>query len=259
LSHPNVPAGWKLFANIVPRYRLNPPEEMEGLELDSQVNVVCSGGLRLGRRKEWLSGAQPRSVAISGVEQDTVVKIDGESVLVTSDGNIPTDGRVFGSGVHTIEAGKYRTSFEVIEPELNALAYPVQKEACLSVALPPGKWTVIGANPEQINGVLDAGRQGAIFKLDFVAVWAVRVGAGPGAVVVSLQVVPLAFSLLGKQRKVPRSARRELWASQIYSAAVRRPHVYAFSSEAEAGAISLLWRDYVMAAKGLKRQWRKDR
>jgi hypothetical protein len=255
-SHPNVPGGWRLFANIVPQHRVDVPNELEGLDLDSQISVVCSGGLRLGRRREWLLGAEPKSITVSGVDQSTVVTIDNESVPLSQDGTVVTDGRMFGRGVHTIEAGGYRASFEVVEPELNVPVSQAEVGAAGPVVLPPGKWTVVGANPGEISGVLDAGRQGAIFRPGFIAVWAVRVGAGPGAVVVSVAALPLRFSQLNERGRAP-AGRIQLWASLIYSAAVRRPDLRALSSHAEAGAISLLWREYVKAAKTIKRQWRK--
>lgn len=258
ISHPNIPSGWKLFTNVLPEREIEIPDGLDALDLDTQVNIICSGGLRLGRRREWLAGAPPKKIVITGLEKSDIVRMDGQEVSLSEDGVIQTNGHLFEPGLHTIEAAGHRTTFEIVEPEISAAITPTRLDSARLVTLPSGRWTLIGSVPGEISGPIVAGRLGAICKPDFDPAWAISVGAGPGAIVASIEPEPpLPYQL--RSFKPKRASQVQYWATLIYDAAVRRPEFSSLRSTSNDEQIRTIWPEYVGVAKKIKRQWRKAR
>ena len=59
-NHPGLPEGWRLFTGIKPQRRgETPPAGLEALAVEAAVDLIPTGGLRLGSRWAWLNGAPP--------------------------------------------------------------------------------------------------------------------------------------------------------------------------------------------------------
>jgi hypothetical protein len=253
IMHSNVPLGWTLFTNVKPDRYVEVPNGLDALALDSQVNIICSGGLRLGRRAEWLAGSPPK-IVVTGVGDGDVVTLDEELMSLGEDGSLLVDGKLSEPGVHYVRAGGVRRTVEIVRPRIGRAAFQPPIRNRKYVALPPGQWALIGADPGSATGVVANGRPGGICSADFDPVWAISVGAGPGATVMSLtKEPPPPLRELRPKTKV--GGRVQQWAALIYSAAVRRPALRSLSGPADDRAKSV-WRDYVRAVKQMKRQWR---
>jgi hypothetical protein len=255
-SHSNIPAGWKLFTNVRPERRADIPDGLDALDLDSQVNIICSGGLRLGRRREWLLGAPPK-IVVTGLENEDVIKLDGDVVTLANDGTLQTNGHLFEPGPHSVEAGGHRTTFEIVEPQISHPTFATRLDTSHCVTLPPGRWTLLGAVPGQMIGPIMAGRRGVIFRADFDPVWAISVGTGPGAVVVNIKVISPQPDQV-KRFKSKRRASLQHWASQIYDAVVRRPVLNSLFPAVSGDRITAVWTEYVKIAKQIRREWRNS-
>ncbi len=255
LTHSNVPSGWTLFTAVKPDRYVEVPNGLDGLALDSQVNIICSGGLRLGRRAEWLAGSPPK-ILVTGVQDGDAITLDDERVSLAEDGSLQVEGKLSEPGVHYVRAGSVRRTVEIVRPRIGRTAFQPPTRNRKYVALPPGQWTLIGAEPGAATGVAVNGRPGAICSADFDPVWAISVGAGPGATVMSLTKEPPPppgeFPL---KNKVGR--RVQQWAALIYSAAVRRPTLRSLSAVSTDDRVKLVWREYVRTVKQMKRQWRR--
>jgi hypothetical protein len=256
ISHPNIPIGWALFTDVRPQRRANVPDGLDALDLDTQVNIICSGGLRVGRRREWLAGAPP-NIVITGLERGDEVKVDGIVVMLSQDGIVQRNGHSFEPGIHSIEAGGQRTTFEIVEPQIGNKV-PLRPNPVRYVTLPQGQWTLIGAVPGEASGLITAGRQGVIRAPDFDPIWAISVGSGPGALVLSLKIPPRApHSVVRLRPKREPGAQR--WVGVVYEAAIRRPHLNSLFPTESNDQINTIWAAYVRIAKQIKREWRNSR
>ena len=180
LSHPAVPEGWRLFSGIVPRSSGTPPYGLDALTIESTTTVILRGGLRVGRRTAWLSGAPP-TILVGGAEGLTTT-IDGRPAVVTNGVlNAPQPLTV---GTHVVEAGRAHKRLEIVAPEgrwdaCTPLIDTVNGPIRHSVALPSGVWTIIGARPDQATRVACSER-GTLLTVPFLPVWAVSVGTRRG-------------------------------------------------------------------------------
>ena len=169
------------------RYETNVPTELESLYVESSVDIVLSGGLRLGKKSAWLLGAPPRLI-ITGLQQGQQPKINGIPVTISEDGNLADLSHLMEPGVHFIEVGSLRKKIEIVEPQIN-FSYrkhdlnPIHVTGS-HIALPPGNWTIVGANPGEVAQATYESQQGVIVKSSFQAVCAIEVSWTSGARVI---------------------------------------------------------------------------
>lgn len=258
-NYPNMPVGWRLFSAVKPVQRVSVPEGLEDLEVDSSIQLVPLGGLRLGRRWAWLNEAPPK-LLIAGADPATKVTIDGEDVQIAADGSISVDGRLAQPGVHIIEAGRLRRRVEILEAQTPLRATGLSARADQhTVALPGGRWTVVGASPGELVVAHGGHWAGSVLRCPFQPVWAVSVGAGPGASVMGLTDSPPAPEPFRPARGKQALRNVETWASCIYNAAIRRPILgYAFNAS-PTPRLAEVWRLYVESARQVKRTLRAHR
>jgi hypothetical protein len=257
VSYPNLPRGWRLFTNIRPDHEVDVPEGLDALSLANEVDIICAGGLRLGRRRRWLAGAPPK-IIVTGLEKDELVKVDGHTVNVNEDGVLQLNGVSLGPGDHVIDAGSLERTIEIAEPQIRPLEQQNGFEAREHyVALPAGRWYLVGAVPGQITGCIEVRRGGTICKANFDLVWAINVGAGPGATVASIERVPLSPAVTDLKSISTRHLQQ--WVSIIYDAAIRRPRLASLLPNSDAMLIDAVWKQYRRLAQNTKRQWRSNR
>lgn len=259
-----LPAGWCLFTDLYPRTAGEPPPDMGLLDVESSVALVPEGGLRLGSRWAWLEGATP-TLRLVGRHPDSSVFVDGEAVEIDARGTLLTE--TLGSpGRHLIEtACGVRQRLLVLPGAINPDCLPWlpapkgdNRPTSAAIAVPRGTWTVVGHTPGQ-RTLVRARHEGALVSPPFPVAWAIKVGAGPGAIAIHYHTSKTARNALsvgthlqGQQK--PGALR---WAEVIYQAAVRRPHLVCGSLACDAHRLEELWRDLVRSACALKRASRR--
>ncbi|WP_445626706.1 hypothetical protein [Nostoc sp. DSM 114167] len=258
-----LPDGWCLFRDIkAEKYVANIPSGLESLYVESAVDIVLSGGLRLGKKSAWLLGAPPR-LMITGLQEGQQPKIDGIPITIAEDGTLVDLSHLMHPGVHWIEVGSVCKKIEIVEPEIN---FDKERQNFYRtsvtgshVALPPGNWTIIGANPGEVTqAAIYESQQGIIVKSSFQAAWAIEFGSGTGARVVCLAKSPLSpktlkFSIAKTQ--IPSEIER--WTSLVYNAAIRRPKLASIYDEEKASNLQVAWKAYMQAAREIKRQQKR--
>ncbi len=259
LNHPGLPDGWRLFTGIKPQRRGEaPPTGLEALAVEAGVDLIPTGGLRLGSRWAWLAGAPPRLI-VAGLEVGEPVTIDGEPVAVAEDGMVAGEGYLARPGTHVIEAAGLRRRIEIMEPEVRCRSRePVPRRT--AVALPRGSWTLVGALPGEVTVPALQSRAGAVASCTFPAVWAVEATGVPDARVICILTEPpspgrvLRFATCG-----PVSRSLQTWASAIYNAAIRRPDISTLYGQTCPPAVRSAWVEYAQAARDIKRRFRRAR
>lgn len=257
IDHSSVPEGWRLFSGIVPSNREPPPPDLGTLAVEATATVVLRGGLRLGRRAAWLEGAPP--TILVGGQDGLHASLDGHPVTV-KDGVLDVSDRL-DIGQHVVEVGRVRRRLDIVEAEGKweecASLIPLTDRPIVSVPLPPGRWSVIGARPDQVARGSSWDR-GTLITVDFHPVWAVSLGTRRGASVLCLtEHPPDPDSVDFGSSRPAASAAAWAWTSAIYDANVRRPR---FGWLCERGAdieLRAAWRRYWLASRNLKRRWRR--
>ncbi len=253
VNDPRLPEGWSIIHAFTVQRHIEAPPELEALGIDSNIDLLVSGGLRIGRRWSWVAGAPPR-VLVTGVGAGEAVRVNGAPVAISDSGELTTNGLLSEPGEYLIEAGRARRRIEIVKPRI-AVATPQNGAGAGSVpvALPSRAWTLIGARPGEICRARSAFSRGALASCPFHPVWAVQVGAGPGAdvAVLSRPEQPTKFDLQGETRSVREQCQR--WAGVIYDAHVRRPRFVWTNGTAPFEGVDLVWRQYAAAAKQIKR------
>ena len=178
-----LPSGWRVLLDV----RVRPSDEtmpaheaLEALEVDSAVELMTVGGLRVGRRAAWLVDCPPRLV-VSGMP--THVLVDGRSTKVDPGGLVQLDRGRRGPGIHTIEAGRCHARVEILEASLAEGLPTLLRDLDrteYSLALPGGTWDVLGARAGEILRAELVTR--STVRLPFDPVWAISHGS-PGALV----------------------------------------------------------------------------
>lgn len=257
LNHPAVPAGWRLFTGIKPvRHLATSPSGLEALAVEHAVDLIPRGGLRLGGRWAWIAGAPP-TLMVAGLLPGDAVTIDGGEVGVDENGVLLSGETLTRPGSYLIEAGGLRRRVEIVEPQARN-ATPSRPLEETAVGLPSGRWTLIGSLPGQVASQRLTTPDGAIAFCAFTPIWAIEVGAGPGATVLCLcRDVPKPAVV--KQVPSGKRARRRLgsWASVIYSAAIRHPRLLSIHGDDPTPAIRDGWTVFSRAAGHLKRRLRR--
>ena len=225
--HPMLPNGWSMFRDISSRVHVQSPAGLEALEVDPNIELIVSGGLRVGRRWSWLAGAPPR-IFVSGVKEQDQIKVNGSSVGVSVGGELLSDGVFAEPGEYLVETGSLRRRIQIERPAVS-VQFETDVHKSLDggrdrrIALPQGSWTLIGRSPDQVCYSRGEFFGGTIAGCPFDPIWAVQVGAGPGSVV-ALVTNPRSprMSSVGRLTKQTRKL-IEQWSSVVYAAHIRRP------------------------------------
>ena len=234
-----LPTGWCLFTNVRPVNDTSPPPGLERLAVESDVALVCEGGLRLGRRWTWLEGAPARVRAI-GSRRELVAKIDGQETELDDEGYLPT-AQLAQRGEHVIEIGnRIRRKATVMPGEVHpdCHSWPQSVRSRFPVVLPEGHWFVVGSKPGECLAATIPPDDAAVCP-DFRANWAIRVGARAGATAIHLHAEPEHNSSIEPEPPLeterptskkpggrgPKSVDHasSTWAETIYQANIRRP------------------------------------
>lgn len=262
-THPLLPMGWSIIRDFTARAHVEAPAGLEVLEVDPNIELLVTGGLRIGRRWSWLAGVPPH-VLVSGVETTDQVKVNGGPVEMGENGELLVDEVLSKPGEYLIEAGRMRRRLEIVNPSVRIQASgkrttAADEDKSVRIALPQGSWTLIGRSPEQVGSSCGGFFRGTLASCPFHPVWAIQVGAGPGArvAVLMMPVPPLELELLGlkRQRQIPFAR----WAGVIYEAHIRRPRLVGLNGIVPDENVLLIWKRYVAAAKQIKRTLRGRR
>ena len=255
VNHPQLPEGWSIIRDFAPQMHIEAPTGLETLEIDPNVNLLVSGGLRIGRRWSWLEGAPPR-ILVSGLGTSGEVKVNGEQVEVDDNGNLMINAILTQPGEYLIEAGRVRRRIEIVSPQMSVHDRLGNDDShrTVTVSLPQGLWTLIGASPGEVciaHGPSFV--RGTLASCPFRPVWAVQVDAGPGAQAVVLGELepPRKYEL--RRLRWPARNRWERWASVIYNANIRRPCFCRVNGTVHSEGIEPIWKQYAATAKQIKR------
>jgi hypothetical protein len=246
-----LPNGWLLFRGVVPRSAVTPPPALDAWVVDAQVSITLRGGLRLGRRSLWMSGAAPE--VLVGAPEGVIASIDGQQASVTN-GRLET-GAPLGAGQHVIEVGYERRRFEVVEPVCDvehACDLAPSDERAFTVPLPAGCWTVIGAPGEVLTTRSDY--PGTLLSSSFRPVWAISSPSRGKPDVIALTSnlrIPVDLSRC-RNDDATRS-----WVALVYSTGVRHPPIGWVGGSVPEVDLRQAWRIYWRASKDLKRRWRR--
>ena len=268
-----LPIGWRLFTGVRPVRESPPPPGLERLAVETDIQLVCEGGLRLGRRWTWLEGA-PARVRVVGSHSALAVKMNGHKVEVGEDGFIPNE-LLANSDRHLIEVGnRIRRTVTVlaggVSPDCTPWPRPCDQHT--PVALPEGDWFVVGSEPGECLAVV-VPRGGSLLCPDFPARWAIRVGAGSGATAIHIHGEPSrsppgGSSPLPGAEGPPHEIRQERrskletsasveWAETIYRANVRKPMLGCGSGCSRAD-LGTEWRRLADRARKWKRNMKRQ-
>lgn len=259
LRHPSVPEGWQLFTGFRVQRRALPSLSLEALVVEETVNLIPTGGLRLGGRWAWLAGAPPQ-LGVTGIEKGEPVMIDGEQVSVSEDGTLDIDRRLARPGVYVVETSGLRRRIEIVEPAFTASAAAGAARATNAVALPPGSWFLLGAIPGEVATPAFQSDAGAVAACPFKAIWAIELHGGHAARVLCLTLAQPAYN--HSQGLPVRGAAARLissWVSTIYDAAIRHAPVERLHGTANGNEVALAWGKYARVASDIKRRIRKAR
>jgi hypothetical protein len=251
----------------VARRLADAPAGLESLDVQANIGLIPSGGIRLGNRWSWLQGAPPR-VIVTGAEPGLSVTVDGRPADVDENGLLRSDGSLTTLGAHVIQVGSVRRTVEIVEPSIHVASPPQparldSASAPVMLALPAGRWTVVGATPGQVARPEHAFRGGTIVACAFSPAWAIQVGAGRGATVLNVFPGPGAPSSpqIPRGKNITALCGSDIrdWTSAIYDAAVRHPRIERLNREHDPVTASASWKAYARCASHIKRMIRSSR
>ncbi|MXZ02361.1 MAG: hypothetical protein F4Y88_01425 [Chloroflexi bacterium] len=263
VSDPRLPNGWSMFRDVSARVAMGPPAGLEALEVDEDIRLVVEGGLRIGRSWSWIMGAPPRLV-VSGVEAHERVTVNGAPVEVDVNGRLLGGGIFDEPGDYLIEVGRLRRRITMEQPQVSVhrqadLRKPPEADQQKTIALPVGSWTLIGNSPIQVTYRHGAFFRGTIASCPFHPIWAIKVGAGPGALVAATGDPSPLIRLSVRSLKGRALTLAEQWSNVVYSAHIRRPQFVGLNGTVPDEAIGRIWAEYVSLAKAIKRSLKKLR
>ena len=262
-SHSLLPNGWSMFRDFSARIPVEVPAGLEALEVDPNIELIVAGGLRIGRSRSWLTGAPPQ-ILVSGMEAHDRVRVNGASVGVSASGKLLAGGVLTEPGEYLIEAGSRRRRIEIERPQVSVQSQAGLRESLDAgrsrrIALPHGSWTLIGNSPDQICYLHGNFFRGTVGSCPFHPIWAVQVGAGPGAVV-AVAAYPSPPRMLSLRRLTKQTRTLiEQWSSVVYAAHIRRPSFVGLYGAVPDEGIVDVWRNYAALAKEIKRRLKKPR
>ena len=263
VSHSLLPNGWSMFRDVSAHVHVEAPSGLEALEVDPNIELIVSGGLRIGRTWSWLTGAPPRIFA-SGMEGQDRITVNGASVGVGASGELLAGGIFHQPGEYLVEAGSHRRRIEMVRPQVSVQSGAERGESLDAtrsrrIALPGGSWSLIGKFPNEVCYSHGEFFQGTIASCPFDPSWAVQVGSGPGAVVAvaAHPSLPRMLSLCGLTRQTRKLI--EQWINIVYAAHIRHPRFVGLNGTAPDDGIVNVWRNYVTLAKEIKRSLKQRR
>jgi hypothetical protein len=167
-----LPTGWRLLVDI----RVDRPSDasspgLEALEVDGAVELLTVGGLRIGRRAEWLAECPP-TVLVSGRGQ---VSINGKAARLRADGSVEWEPRANTSGTHVFEAGRAQRRITLVAPDVAPDLPVLGARAAVdsyTVALARGRWTLLGSRSGEVQRTDRLPRE-RILRLPFEPIWAI--------------------------------------------------------------------------------------
>jgi len=259
MQHEHVPAGWTLLTQVTPIDSQTPPAGLEALEIESAVELIPTGGLRIGRRSAWLLGAPPR-LFLSGVRDPSTITLDGNSTLIDETGQLATGEGLSRPGAHVVRAADKEWIVEIVDPELPWFDDDsVSELRGTSISLPPGEWMLVGSVAGEIAASQQA-KDSALCQCGFQAAWAINRGSNP-PLVLQLGVTNHRPSLPARWPRVSRRYRAQLarWTSTIYDVAIRHPNVSTIQDLPEGSDLAARWLQYTKLSRRLKRALRSKR
>ena len=265
LKYGDLPDGWSLFSGVVARRLAGAPAGLESLDVQANVGLIPSGGIRLGNRWSWLQGAPP-GIIVTGAEPGLTVTVDGSPADVDENGLLRSGESLGVLGAHMVQVGPVRRTVEIVEPSIHRGASPKSARldganAPVMLALPPGRWTVVGTSPGQTARSRHVFRNGTIIACAFSPAWAIRVGQGHGATVLNVFSGPGAPlpPQIPRGKNINALSGRDMrdWTSSIYDAAVRHPRIETLAGEQDPAA-NTSWKTYARCAAQIKRMIRRS-
>jgi len=243
VSDAGLPDGWRLLLGV----RIDQPsattvQGLEALEVDAAVDIMTVGGLRIGRRAEWLVEHPPK-VLVSGAHSQ--VTIDGRPVRVLADGFIERDHRSCGPGVHVLEAGRAHRRISLVEADIaqNLPALGGGGDANeYTLALARGRWVVLGERPGQLVRFELPTQK--IVRAPFTPLWAILQAAPGCALFLAAEERP-SGDVYGSESEVA------AWAESITSASARAVPLASLDPAACAAA-QRSWAKFVRRAAALR-------
>jgi hypothetical protein len=257
-KHQQLPRGWYLFHNIkVDRYTEYVPDGLEFLSVESTTEITAVGGLRLGRKSEWMACAPPRLI-LTGIERVNEPMIDGQVVAVSEDRSLADkDHRLHIPGTHSIKVGSVNKRIEIVEPDLAKNLVRWNISDCTGppqLVLPQGSWRLIGAVPGEIARASSDSWSGFVPQCQFLPVWAVSLRRKQEAKAICLMQnppVPKVSKFVPKQKLDV-----ERWVSLIHDAGVESLYLATLCSEQELEQLRDIWKSYEFAAGQIKLKWK---
>jgi hypothetical protein len=256
VPHPMLPTGWSIIRDIIARTPIEAPVSLRPIQVDPNIGLLVSGGLRIGHQWSWLAGAAPQ-ILVTGIEEGDTARINGLPFEVNENGELMCSEAIAKPGEYFIEAGSARRRVEIVEPKVSSRASnhrqnTIDGKTAFAVALPGGSWTVVGACPGEVcNG--RAFLRATLASCSFQPVWAIQVGGGPGAKVAVLttpeppsHVNPRTLTHVNRE-----DARR--WANAISNANRRRRQFIGLNGIIPDQRSEIVWKQYAFAAKQIKR------
>lgn len=240
MTDPQLPHGWRAVDRIrITEQLTDTLPGLEALEVDSAVELVVRGGLRVGRRAEWLA-AFPPSVYVSGVSPE--VTIDGDIVRVAADGHLEWRRQAMTPGEHLIVAGRSCKRISLVEARLApSLPSMLQREPMASypVGLAKGGWTLLGESTEATLRLSLSTQQ--VVDVPFEPVWALSNSCA--LFLLDRQAEPQHFA----------NANAREWMNSILEAA-RRDVAVATISPGAAQDATRSWSTFRIVAERIERQ-----
>jgi len=254
VEHPSLPNGWRLIHNVTARTYIEAPSGLDSLQIDTDHEVIFSGGLREGRQKSWIAGAPPR-VFVSGLESGDIVRVNGQAVGVNEGGELLVNEMLVQQGEYVIEAGRVQRRIQILNPKVLANDI-VEDEFGAGIgtmtALPRGSWTLIGSSSFQVSRSRHEFSRGTLVPCSFHPIWAIQSGGGPGAKVVVLTKPEPPQKYRRRKIRVLSSDVRLQWADAIYNANIRRPEFWGLHGTVPDNNTKSVWKMYVAVAKQIK-------
>lgn len=273
---PGVPTGWLLFRNVIPT-RAVPMRDGSDI-----LNALCPlpdvephfvGGIHL-ERDTWLFGHPPQ-IRLTGDLTGVEIKLDGQPVIVGSDGSI-TALNWDAKGEHQLWFGSHTQLYTLRTIEENWQRWPAidfgmgaticgaaidsssRKRGSHQVIVPATNPLLIGATPGDVyycHRRNDLRLQTYLTCVPFQPVWALpsdpaHADRGSARLLLLRAVAPA----LPANRKILNQSRRpemQRWVSVLNSASKKRLRIEPENEDSAA-----LWLRYRVAAKQLRRSLR---
>jgi hypothetical protein len=217
LRDPQLPSGWRLVPQLRARAHSLPlAADLEALRVDSVVDILIVGGMRLGRASEWLVGRAPKFY-VSGAARD--VRLDGVRVKPHPDG-LAIDANTLPAGSHLLVADSAVRRFDLVAPSLA----PTLDDLCThvrsyAIPLPRGDWTLLGADPQRVACLSVATPWQLVRALPFDPVWAVSERPGSRSIYLGAGGAPSESTAVAVDHR---------WSTAVLAGESNT--VYAFSS-----------------------------